>query len=693
MKTTSPKTAWTTALLLTLALAPAGCGGDGAANGSDALAGDALAADTIPADGSAADAIPGDAPPGDGSAGLDSAADTGAGPDATTADVAPDSAPDPDASGRDGTGEDVGPGPEDAGPGLDVDPGRPDGWSGDASVVGTALDDLAVRWERPLVLCSEWTENASIEAELAGKVRVTIPVHSRSGVAPEDLEGLTLDGVTIERGPLSAERHLDVDARTSTLTDYTVVEGGNYVAMSATVEHRFGVAGTLVESYSVGRGPAGQDDVVIGGDDSSSYEVAFFFVPPGGDPFEDGKRLGSCAGPPDLENAVGVLVGTNAQHAITIVRYWRTQETFAGSYPVEMDLHRVTFSDDPWTLHDARGFWAQTYSAQHHNWGEATQIDFTRDLATWQTAFRAIAAGGTPDRPLVARVVLRDVNSWDVEPRAEVIRVGTDGAEMAPETFALGDGWWRGVDTPTLEGELARTCDGAAVYTLGHDSSYLFQVLTCPRAAPPGFGVVGVVPVGFAHDMTAVGRTFDDVRESTEGDQPKFTVTVDPEGGAGASEIDVVPQPGGAFLLRVRDVQGATRQESWAEPGDLDVARAVDEHALVGVSADGSVAMRLVRRYAAWGVGESVLYAPVSFALTFDGDTHVVEAWDRLDYENTHHNWNDGLTARTDAGWTLHWRYTFHDPATEQNDVHTVWGEDAAGATVLPETVLPVMQP
>jgi hypothetical protein len=56
-----------------------------------------------------------------------------------------------------------------------------------------------------------------------------------------------------------------------------------------------------------------------------------------------------------------------------------------------------------------------------------------------------------------------------------------------------------------------------------------------------------------------------------------------------------------------------------------------------------------VRRWVFQGVGNSGIYAPVSFDLSFDGQTHQVEAWDRMTYTNTHHNWDDQLIAETDT--------------------------------------------
>jgi hypothetical protein len=94
--------------------------------------------------------------------------------------------------------------------------------------------------------------------------------------------------------------------------------------------------------------------------------------------------------------------------------------------------------------------------------------------------------------------------------------------------------------------------------------------------------------------------------------------------------------------------------------------------------------MRLLRRWAGQGVGESSIYAPLSFQLTFGGATHFVDAWDRFAYTNTHHNWQDQLEARTDT-LTLFWTVTFESGPL----VHRVRAvETTSGQEVLPETVI-----
>ncbi len=95
--------------------------------------------------------------------------------------------------------------------------------------------------------------------------------------------------------------------------------------------------------------------------------------------------------------------------------------------------------------------------------------------------------------------------------------------------------------------------------------------------------------------------------------------------------------------------------------------------------------MRLVRRWAGPGVGESALYAPVRFELSFDEQSHTVDAWDRLEYENTHHNWNDSLEARTDD------LALFYNVRWNNGLTHTVRAVRISdGAEVLAETEIQV---
>jgi hypothetical protein len=78
------------------------------------------------------------------------------------------------------------------------------------------------------------------------------------------------------------------------------------------------------------------------------------------------------------------------------------------------------------------------------------------------------------------------------------------------------------------------------------------------------------------------------------------------------------------------------------------------------------------------------LYAPVSFELDLDGEHITVDAFDRLKYENTHHNWADRLEAKTDR-LTITWRVQYIDQPT-CCFVRVVRNTD--GAELLPETRL-----
>src|SRR5690606_8321640 len=112
-----------------------------------------------------------------------------------------------------------------------------------------------------------------------------------------------------------------------------------------------------------------------------------------------------------------------------------------------------------------------------------------------------------------------------------------------------------------------------------------------------------------------------------------------------------------AYILEVRDAEETPLTSFVADLAPLAAPAPLDE-VLEAASAGGDVEMRLRRRYAAQGVGESFIYAPLSFELRFDDERHVVTGVDALRYTNTHHNWNDALVAQS-GDTTLEWRVTY----------------------------------
>ena len=86
-------------------------------------------------------------------------------------------------------------------------------------------------------------------------------------------------------------------------------------------------------------------------------------------------------------------------------------------------------------------------------------------------------------------------------------------------------------------------------------------------------------------------------------------------------------------------------------------------------------------------MGHSAIYACPRVSLRWGERLDVVEAWDAIDYENTHHNWEDSLSATTHDGLTLHWKLSF-DIMGGSGFTHEVWVTDEGGAMLLDKTVV-----
>jgi hypothetical protein len=140
------------------------------------------------------------------------------------------------------------------------------------------------------------------------------------------------------------------------------------------------------------------------------------------------------------------------------------------------------------------------------------------------------------------------------------------------------------------------------------------------------------------------------------------------------------------YWMVLFDGAGAVISEWLTEPSTFD-DRPRDE-TLSAESADQTVRASMIRRWAGQGVGESSIYAPVSLTVTFGGATYLIDAWDALDYTNTHHNWNDDLVAKQN-GLTFTWTIRYEGwPLTHRLKVV----RDSDGSVVLPETILNVSQ-
>lgn len=600
-------------------------------------------------------ACPDDAPPAD-------TAD--ASTDITPSDALPDTRPDasPD------TSSDTSPG--------DVIP---------EPLAGTHLSGITITWAEPLTLCSAWNEGASIEAEVSHRVQVTLPPQTRTDLEASSLLAAVIAGAELLTGPFAADRFSPAPTTAATtLLDFTVSRGPSDDGLFARVRHDLGPAGALVETYNVFRAAGDTRPVVV---TESGFELTFAWSPPG-DPTP--HLLEPCAIPEHFELAVEVLPATRSAPApddsVTLVRFYRTPhfEASAGSYPVRLVATQVVLSDMAWSPFEVTGFWSQIYAADHHNWNDRTRLDFSRDLAAWQTTFSPLSRGEPVLDGALARVQLEDVAdlAGGAPGRITVTRLSRDGTPsdtVYPETAPT----WRRVDANHLGRALAATCPGGQglVGAAGY-GEHVAQLMLCPDpAGPRGLALVGVVPVVWQMAPMIAGQRFEGDAITRLSGRLGWAVAL------GGGTLVVEPADGDAFITDVLDASGHSLSSAWSPLYPIEPLQRW-QAPVHSVSADGEVTVRIDRRWAAQGVGESAIYAVASLTLTALDTTWTVDAWDRLAYVNTHHNWQDELTATADDGHTLHWKIAYD---FEQGLVEHVWITAPDGSERLaPTRVVPV---
>jgi len=533
---------------------------------------------------------------------------------------------------------------------------------GDGTVAGTQLAGIAVTFA-PLELCSAWNEGASLADEQARKVRITV---AGKVVSTLDEAALAepLSGVVVATGPDHADRMRPVGEATSTV-DYALTSGagGLGTTLYVSVVHVLaGGAGTLTESYYVARSDVDRRPVVIG---PSATEVLFTYQP--ADATLAPTRLERCdVGLPSAEDAVSVIVAknTSTKQWAALVRYWRTNDTDAGSAPATLVGHRLITSDSPWQSDDAVGFWSATYAAAHHNFDESVDVDYTRDLGKWHTVFRDPDPLATP----VAEVSLAHLRN--PSGATLVVERLVDGARTSVTYDVVDPMNVPRVDATALRRTLAWE-DGRVVAAGGTD--HWFQMLLCPGLHREE--LVAVVPVVWSPDITRAGERIEGAAITAK--DGGWDVAV------GDLTLQIRRDPDDFFRTQVLDASGTmvtgTSEQGYTLGRWPEAMRAP----LSGTSKDGQVSFAIARRWAGYGVGKSQLYAPELFTLTIGAATYSVDAWDALTYTNTHHNWADTLEGVADDGTHIHWRVSFFDGIDNE-----LSATDADGNVVLAPTVI-----
>lgn len=548
-----------------------------------------------------------------------------------------------------------------------------DGGPGDESVRGTPLEGIRFEWPERLELCSEWREGRPAADERADQAKLILARGSRPSLGSGDLGAATLPDGLVQRGVLAADFYPIASAAVSTaLTRYDLDKQPNVARLNVELEHDLGAAGLLNETIIVARTTGDTRPVVVGG---FEYEHLFALLRPGA---SEPVRMETCGGRPELEQILQVLTASDGIRSVTLTRQARSIETEAGSYPLHFQAATLAFSDRPYQVDFAGGFFSHVYAAQHHNFDESTILDFRRDVGFYQTIYGPYLAGMTPVPEATIEARLFGIGGFSSSMGIEVDTLELDTGNLRTETFTVTDRWAR-VDHAALLRIAEQTCfSGAAVRSVGY-SEYIFQLLTCPSAGPAGFDLIGLVPVTFQHEMAQVGKLVDQPRiEAVVVDQrPGFRATV------GDSRV-TISKSNTAWFGSVVDRDGV-EQASFASDealGPFELTRW--EERLAAESDDKTVSMQLDRLWAGQGVGESSIFAPTRFELTFGATKVVVEAFDRLSYVNTHHNWLDQLVAKGD-GLTITWEVRFVE-APRSYFVRVV--RDADGVELLPETEL-----
>lgn len=546
----------------------------------------------------------------------------------------------------------------DTNPDTDTSQGR--------TVEGTSLEGVEIAWPGELTLCSSWSESASLADEKARKVRVIVPAQTRTTLDEDALTAGRMVGLVVRTSPFATGR-LEAATTSSRVTSWQVLQaGGGGHTFSATVEHELsGKAGTLFGQYTLARSPGAPNDVVV---EAGSMEVTFAWRPFGSS--LQPARLERCDGDPAFEDAVSVVTGWDGREWVTVLRFWRTRVggIDAGSYPVEIVGHRIVNSKVPWYPTEVRGFWAHTYVAEHHNWNDATEVDLAGDIGHWHHTLPNRAEG----MEVLSRVVFEGVFGFDTA--ALQLEHLTDSGPVVSR-FAVEDAReFPRVDAAHLGRQFAERCSGEEAEVLAAGGSdHLAQVVFCGGARPEA---VALVPVVWGSDPGLIGTVVE--VGSSEANAWSFEV--------GTRDVTVFLRPDDFIELLVLDEAGELVMQSYEPRWPLWLPEPRTSPVVAeGVVGGVEVALEIGRQWVTFGVGKSQIWAPTHFTVRHGDRTWHIESWDRLDYTNTHHNWEDELIGEADDGTSLRWKTSFMNGKPNLLTITGPQGEVILGETVLPK--------
>jgi len=455
---------------------------------------------------------------------------------------------------------------------------------------------------------------------------------TRGGTGEADLAAASLGVVDLFEGPWWGEQHLDLAVAGASLDRWEVVGDAAGVLLDATVRHDLGALGAVEERYALRR--AGPADLAPAALDAVT-EVTFWFVPSAGG--VEAAQLFPC-GPEGARHEDRVLVARSGERRIALLELGDPRAA-AGPYTRRVF---VTYGDNR-LLDSIDGYWALAATRAPVGHLAHLAVDLTRSAAHRQLYFSDSRLGW-----ITAATVALEVDDGGLV----VTTRHFPGEEDTKEPWEIERPWAR-VDGPTLIAAHPGACGGADPESLliGRHG-VAFRIVFCPVASAPGIDLLAIVPVMVDLALPIVGGTFTAIEPYVDGDaRPGFEIDLD-----GHRLTLTRGDTSGWFLLHLFDPEGGSLVSQVAEEVELAAGFAVTGQDVDQVSDDRAVELRITRLWAGQGAGHTSIFAPLAFHLTHGEDVVRVEAWDRMAYTNTHHNWDDVLEVTTDERvyrWTV----------------------------------------
>lgn len=534
----------------------------------------------------------------------------------------------------------------------------------DVSLEDSSLESVVIDWATEIELCVRSPIGASISDVREYKAQFLLPPQVRGGLSLEAFSEVSLVGAVVERSPFSKDHHWP--NAVSEVNRWELRREDGKETLLVTIDHRLDLLGTLTESYEVVRRTGETRNVVV---DGVEGEVSFSWRPEG---LASGHGLAPCA----VEGASGAMIdvvasgGGDGSRVLLRVH----QSALEGVYPVA-----TYWLGDVLDYWPASGFWAHNHGLSEDG-ALLTEVDFALDLATWQLMYR-------PDAELAQGLERRNQKVRYLERRGEGMggfieetRVNADGSTS---TFAFeAVSRPQRVDEAFLRSEYP-DCGSLAVGALwGWQGEPVVQLAFCSQTEQGSTKqeLQALVPIGKVFSPDVVGQVYAGSAIERLVDRQGWAVRV--------GHHDVVVEAGeGSFEFEVRDSTGRAVTIGRSDLVGLR-ERNGEQEGLHLSSSNGDVEFRLVRLVGgARGVG-SLTYVPVEASLKWGERRLRVRAWDAMEYRNTHHNWDDSMTARTAEGDVIRWRYDSFDLESGNLGTHRIGVTNSAGEEVLEEVVV-----